>query len=166
MRFKAFRVDCDTLFFFENFREREVQNARERSDQDASVLVRLIVSMFHKKYTFSAIIWKFVVGSNCSKGKKLCVKGNNYAAPDCDSSDSDLVYQKRTLGALSPFLCLWDHTKIFLFLCLVHSVSDTLQTVKDNLCPIWSFINISFIRHFFSKTNTWGIISIPITICP
>ena len=49
MRFRAFWVDWDTLFFFENFREREAQNARERSEQDASVLVRLNVSKFHKK---------------------------------------------------------------------------------------------------------------------
>ena len=34
------------FFFFENFREREAQNARERSEQDASVLN---VSKFHKK---------------------------------------------------------------------------------------------------------------------
>ena len=25
------------------------------------------------------------------KGKILCAKGNNYAAPDCDTSDSDLL---------------------------------------------------------------------------
>ena len=46
MRFRAFQVDWDTLFFSENFREREAQNARE---QVASVLVRLIVSKLHKK---------------------------------------------------------------------------------------------------------------------
>ena len=38
-----------------------------------------------------AFFWKFLRGSNCLKGKRLCVKGNNYAASDCDSSDSDLV---------------------------------------------------------------------------
>ena len=36
-------------FFFENFHEREAQNAREQSKPDASVLVRLIVSKLKKK---------------------------------------------------------------------------------------------------------------------
>ena len=53
MRFRAFRVDWDT--FFENFCEREAQIARKQNEQDASVLVRLIVSKFHK-ISFSAII--------------------------------------------------------------------------------------------------------------
>ena len=60
-------------------------------------LIRRIKS-FHF-YAFQSIssrlrhtyFFKFLRGSNCSKRKKVCVKGNNYAAPDCDSSDSDLV---------------------------------------------------------------------------
>ena len=40
-------------FFFEIFCEREARNARERSEQYASVLVRLIVSKFHKKIILS-----------------------------------------------------------------------------------------------------------------
>ena len=34
--FFAFRVDQDTLIFFENFSEREAQNARNQSEQDAN----------------------------------------------------------------------------------------------------------------------------------
>ena len=61
MHFFAFQSISSRLrhtFFFENFREREAQNARERSEPDASVLVRLIVSTFNKK-SFSAIILFF-----------------------------------------------------------------------------------------------------------
>ena len=29
--------------------------------------------------------------SSRSQGKRLCAEGNNYAAPDCDTSDSDLL---------------------------------------------------------------------------
>ena len=36
MRFREFE-SIETHFFLENFREREAQNARDRSEQDASV---------------------------------------------------------------------------------------------------------------------------------
>ena len=72
MRFRAFWVDWDTLFF-ENFRERQAQNAHERSEQDASVLVRLNVSKFHKKKSFSSL--EIV-----------------YAVKDCDPCDQAILF--------------------------------------------------------------------------
>ena len=65
MRFRAFRVDWNT-FFFENFREHEAWNARERSEQDVSVLVWLIVAKFHE-ISFSAIILFFRICVCCEK---------------------------------------------------------------------------------------------------
>ena len=34
---------------------------------------------------------------------KNCLQGNNYAAPDCVSSDSDLVYYTQGIAELVPF---------------------------------------------------------------
>ena len=76
MRFRAFQVDGDTLFF-ENFHEREAKNVRERSEQDASVLVGLIVSMIKKKNH-----------SHLS----YCSLEIVYAVKDCDSCDRALLY--------------------------------------------------------------------------
>ena len=45
--------------------------------------------------SIETLFCKLLRGSNCSKLKKLCVKGNNYAAPDCDPSDSNLVVAKQ-----------------------------------------------------------------------
>ena len=61
----------ECFLFFKNFREREAKNAHERSEQDASVLVRLIVSKFHKK-SFSAIILFF---RNCVRCERLTTAG-------------------------------------------------------------------------------------------
>ena len=38
-----------------------------------------------------------------SQGKKLCAKGNNYVAPDCDTSNRDLVVKTVTIQAHTPF---------------------------------------------------------------
>ena len=43
MRFRAFPVDWDILFF-ESFRERKAQNARERSERDANAKRKMRVS--------------------------------------------------------------------------------------------------------------------------
>ena len=54
----------------------------------------------------------------------------------------------------------------FIFLCLGHSVGDTLHQFYGDLRQIWSFLNRWFQLYitFFSKTNTWGIIFIPMSI--
>ena len=49
------------------------------------------------------------------KWEQLCAKGNNYAAPDCDTSDSDLVVVAHDLST-NRFLATYDmeHTGICL----------------------------------------------------
>ena len=81
MRFRAFWVDWDTLFFFENFREREAQNARERSEQDASVLVLLNVSKFHKK-SFSSLEIVYAVQDCDSCGRAILLAKTIYPRLD------------------------------------------------------------------------------------
>ena len=50
MRFRAFRVDWDTLFFSKIFVSAK-RKTHEQNEQDSSVLVRLIVSKFHKNHS-------------------------------------------------------------------------------------------------------------------
>ena len=66
MRFRAFWVDWDTLFFFENFREREAQNAREQSER-----VGLIECFIKKSFSSLEIV---------------------YAVKDCDSCGRAILY--------------------------------------------------------------------------
>ena len=90
MRFRAFRVDWDTLFFRKFSWARSVKRARakrarcERSEPDASVLVRLIVSKFHKK-SFTAIILFF---RNCVCCERLWpLRPSNLVLPYMLSTD-------------------------------------------------------------------------------
>ena len=54
MRFRAFWIDLDTLFFFENFREPEAQNACKRSEQDAWA------NMLRQTVTLAKAIFLFI----------------------------------------------------------------------------------------------------------
>ena len=70
-------------------------------DENVETLNRLIVLTFHKnRISFDVIMTSFLFclkvianGSDSAQRKKLCAKvnGNNYAAPDCDTSDIDLL---------------------------------------------------------------------------
>ena len=88
MRFRAFQVDWDTHFFFENFREREAQNAHERSEQVASVLVRLIVSKFHEKITLLFFFHRF---NGETKNFKLYFDGQHFVGEKRFDTVYDLV---------------------------------------------------------------------------
>ena len=62
--------------------------------ENVGTLVRLIVLKFHKnRVTVDVIpIFKDISkGSNSGQREHLCAKGNNYAAPDCDTNDSNLL---------------------------------------------------------------------------
>ena len=68
--------------------------------ENVGTLVRLIVLKFHKnQFGFDVIMTSFhfffsklfLRKATLLKSKRLCSKGNNYAAPDCDTSDSDLL---------------------------------------------------------------------------
>ena len=69
-------------------------------DENVGTSVRLIVSQFHKnRFSVDVIMTSFIFKlflreATLLIGKQLCAKGNNYAAPDCDTSDSDLVTKK------------------------------------------------------------------------
>ena len=78
--------------------------------ENVGTSVKLIVFKFHKnKLSFDVIMTSFLFlkvifkGSYSaqSQGKKLCAKGNNYAAPDCDTSNSNLVVNSAAFLALS-----------------------------------------------------------------
>ena len=51
---------------------------------------RLSVDVIMTSFLFSKVISKGSYSAQ-SQGKKLCAKGNKYAAPDCDTSDSYLL---------------------------------------------------------------------------
>ena len=64
----------------------------------------MIVLRFHKnRFSVDIIMTSFLLNlflreATLLKGKQLCAKGNNYAAPDCDTSDSDLVKLNQKVG--------------------------------------------------------------------
>ena len=56
--FQSISSRLRNIFFFETFREREAQNAREQNEQDASVL---IVSKFQKKKKSLILIYHIIL---------------------------------------------------------------------------------------------------------
>ena len=67
--------------------------------ENVETLVSLIVSKFHKhRFIVDVIMTSFLFSklflseAALLKEKQLCAKENNHAAPDCDTSDSDLVF--------------------------------------------------------------------------
>ena len=66
--------------------------------KNVGTLIRLIVLKCHKnRFSVDVIMTSFLFfqlflrEATLLKGKQVCAKGNNYVAPDCDTSDSDLV---------------------------------------------------------------------------
>ena len=66
--------------------------------ENVGTLGRLIVVKFHKnRFSFDIVMMSFLFFKVISKGRdsaqreKLCAKGNDYTAPDCDTSNSDLL---------------------------------------------------------------------------
>ena len=65
--------------------------------ENVRTLIRLIVLQFHKNRCSDDVIMTsflyffhlFLREETLFKGKQLRAKGNNYAAPDCDTSDND-----------------------------------------------------------------------------
>ena len=88
---------CVSVFLFRFYGLYLVYYGSELGE-NVGTSVRLIVLNFHKnRFGFDVIMTSFpflklfLSEATLLKGKQLCAKGNNYDAPDCDTSDSDLV---------------------------------------------------------------------------
>ena len=66
--------------------------------ENVGTLVRLIVLLHKNRFSVDEIMmsitffYLFLGEATMLKRKQLCAKGNNYAAPDCDTSEINLCF--------------------------------------------------------------------------
>ena len=132
MRFRAFWVDWDTLFFFSKI---FVSAKRKTRASEASVLVRLIVSKFHKK-SFSAIELFF---RNCVCCERLwLLRPSNLVSQICSTRWKivllvQLFFLNQNLSELYKFMIKeWKHTSYFD--CFVYVIAE--KSIKKHISDL------------------------------